>query len=105
MRLRDKHQRAFFFREGDHHHNLRLVTGASKRAPVKESADDYYQGQVEEGAVNLYKEIADQFVAIMETLKKRSTMGINDDKNAWLMSGQHRDGGKVLLVDQADYGT
>jgi hypothetical protein len=41
----------------------------------------------------------------METLKKRSTMGINDDKNAWVMSGEHKDAGKVLLVDQADYGT
>jgi hypothetical protein len=42
---------------------------------------------------------------MMETLKKRSTMSIHDDKSAWTSSSQHRDGGKVLLVDQADYGT
>jgi hypothetical protein len=41
----------------------------------------------------------------METLKKRSSMSIHDDKAAWMSSSQHRDGGKVLLVDQADYGT
>jgi len=59
MRFKDKHQRAFYFREGEHRQNNRLVTGASKRAPAKESSDDFYQGQVEEGAVNMYKEITD----------------------------------------------
>lgn len=59
MRFKDKHQRGLYFREGDHRQNNRLVTGASKRAPVKESSDDFYQGQVEEGAVNMYKEITD----------------------------------------------
>ena len=49
--------------------------------------------------MNIYKDIADQFVAMMEVLKKRSTLGINDDKNAWLSSGFHREGGKVLFVE------
>lgn len=32
-------------------------------------------------------------------------MGIHDDRAAWIASGESKDGGKVLLVDQADYGT
>jgi hypothetical protein len=32
-------------------------------------------------------------------------MGIQDDRVAWNASGQRREGGKVLIVDQADYGT
>jgi hypothetical protein len=59
MRFKDKHQRAFYFREGEHREINRLVTGAPKRPPTKESADDFYQGQVEEGAVNMFKEITD----------------------------------------------
>ena len=105
MRFKDKHQRAFSFRDGEHQDKIRLVTGASKRAPPGESSDDFYQGLVEEGSVNIYKELADQFVAILETLKKRSSMGIQDDRVAWNASGQRREGGKVLIVDQADYGT
>jgi hypothetical protein len=42
---------------------------------------------------------------IMETLKKRSSMAIQEDKNAWNKSGQKRSAGKLLLVDQADYNT
>jgi len=29
MRIRDKHQKAFLFREGDNLRNIRLVTGAA----------------------------------------------------------------------------
>ena len=44
-------------------------------------------------------------MSITETLKKRSTMAIQDDKAAWFSSGQKRIGGKVLLLDPSDYGT
>jgi hypothetical protein len=42
MRFKDKHQRAFSFRDGEHQDKIRLVTGASKRAPPGESSDDFY---------------------------------------------------------------
>jgi hypothetical protein len=53
----------------------------------------------------MIKDIIDQYVAIMETLKKRSSLAIQDDKQAYLKSGQNRSAGKLLLIDQADYGT
>lgn len=75
------------------------------QAPSGENIDDFYQGYAEEGIVNYYKETIEQFVSITETLKKRSTMALQDDKAAWFSSGQKRIGGKVLLLDPSDYGT
>lgn len=102
MRIKDKHQKGMYFREDD---VARLVTGAERRAPKGESADDFYQGLAEEGQVNFIRETLDQYIQIIETLKKRSSMAINDDKNAWIAASQKRDGGKLLLIDQADYNT
>ena len=55
--------------------------------------------------MNVYKDPIDQYVAILETLKKRSTMAIQDDFEQWKKSGWSNLSGKLLLVDQADYGT
>ena len=62
MRLKDKHQRAHNFREGDNFNQTRLVTGADHRAPSGESVDDFYQGKASEGLVNLIKEPIDQYI-------------------------------------------
>lgn len=77
MRIRDKTQQAHYFR-GDN--GARYVTGATRRAPQGENAEDYYQGKSEEGSVNIVKDTIDQYVAILETLKKRSSLAIQDDK-------------------------
>ena len=100
MRIKDKSQQAHFFR-GEQ--GARYVTGANRRAPSGENVEDYYQGKAEEGSVNIVKDTIDQYVAILETLKKRSSLAIQDDKQAYLRVG--RNGGKLLLIDQADYGT
>lgn len=99
MRFKDKHQKAFYFREGADFKTNRLVTGAARRAPKGENSEDFYHGKVEEGMVNLFKDPIDQYVNILETLKKKSSLAIQDDKNAWLRAGQKRAGGKLLLVD------
>jgi len=100
MRIKDKSQQAHYYR-GEN--GARYVTGASRRAPQGEKAEDYYQGRAEEGSVNIVKDAIDQYVAIVETLKKRSSLAIQDDKQAFLRS--KRNGGKLLLIDQADYST
>lgn len=55
--------------------------------------------------MNVYRDPIDQYVAILETLKKRSTMAIQDDFEPWKKSGFTNLAGKLLLIDQADYGT
>lgn len=67
--------------------------------------NDFYGGEIEEGLVNVYKDPIDQYVAIIETLKKRSTMAIQDDYTYWKKTNFLKSGGKLLYVDQADYGT
>jgi len=46
MRFKDKTQKGMYFRENGVN---RFVTGAGKRAPKNETADDFYQGKAEEG--------------------------------------------------------
>tara|TARA_B110000285_G_C15089284_1_gene598113 strand:+ start:1141 stop:1548 length:408 start_codon:yes stop_codon:yes gene_type:complete len=42
---------------------------------------------------------------MVETLKKYSSMAIQDDYENWNENDQHREVAKLLLIDQADYGT
>ena len=46
-----------------------------------------------------------QYITIMETLKKRSTMAINEDYENWKDNDFHREVAKLLLIDQGDYNT
>lgn len=59
LRIKDKNQKAFFFREGASFEKNRLVTGADKRVPSGETTDDFYHGKVLEGSVTIYKEVMD----------------------------------------------
>jgi len=66
-----------------------------------ENPDEFHSGQVHEGKAQIYKDSIDQYIQIIETLKKKSSMAIHDDRAAQ-NSGK---GGKLLLIDPADYGT
>lgn len=56
---------------------------------------------MQEGKASIYKDSIDQYIQILETLKKRSSMAIHEDRAAHASSK----GGKLLLIDPADYGT
>jgi predicted GTPase len=59
---------------------------------------------MEEGIVNIYRETVEQYMAILDVLKKKSSMAIQDDYELWNQVNK-REAGKLLLVDQADYAT
>ena len=42
---------------------------------------------------------------ILETLKKNSTVAIEEDYVHWEENDRHRECAKLLLIDQADYST
>lgn len=42
---------------------------------------------------------------MLQTLKKRSVMAVQDDYEAWRDFGKQQDMGKVLFVDESDYQT
>ena len=92
-------QQGVFIRHGTN--QATLVMGTLKR----DKDVTNYQGDIEEGTVTLNKDPVDQYVQMMETLKKHNTIAIQDDFEPWLESGKHRDYGKLLYVDQADYQT
>jgi hypothetical protein len=46
-----------------------------------------------------------QHQTILETLKKFSSMAIQDDYHNYSKNDWHREVGKLLLIDQADYNT
>jgi hypothetical protein len=47
----------------------------------------------------------DQYMAIIQTLQKSSSMAISDDYENWKENDFHREVAKPLLIDQADYNT
>jgi predicted GTPase len=59
---------------------------------------------MEEGIVNIYRETVEQYMAILDVLKKKSSMAIQDDYELWNQVNK-REAGKLLFVDQADYAT
>ena len=76
-----------------------------KRTSHQDNLEEFYSGDIEEGTVNVHKEPVEQFVAILEVLKKRSTMAIQDDYETWKANNCSKQFSKLLLIDQADYGT
>ena len=55
--------------------------------------------------VNVINDALVQHQTILETLKKFSSMAIQDDYCNYSKNDWHREVGKLLLVDQADYNT
>jgi len=86
-----------------------MVTGTLKRQPLdssnSETLEEFYSGEIEEGLVNIIKDPVEIYVELMETLKKRSSIAIQHDYNAWKNAEFDQRAGKLLLVDQADYAT
>lgn len=84
-------------KEGDEEEN--------KHQEEEDTLEDFYRGEIEEGNVEIVKELSDVYLSMMEILKKRSTMAIQDDWRHWNKAGEIPSEGKLMLVDQADYHT
>jgi hypothetical protein len=55
--------------------------------------------------VNVINDSIGQHQTILETLKKFSSMAIQDDYCHYKLNDFHREVGKLLLIDQSDYNT
>lgn len=53
----------------------------------------------------LQKEPIQQYVGILDTLKKFSSMAISDDYENWKSNDFHREVAKLLFIDQGEYNT
>jgi len=65
----------------------------------KENLHEVYSGDIEEGSVVVKEDPIDQFMQMMEMLKKRSTLALQDDFEGMKIAGFKRNGGKLLLID------
>ena len=55
--------------------------------------------------VNVISDPIQQYQCMLETFKKFSSMAIQDDYQSYKANDHHREVGKLLLIDQADYNT
>lgn len=100
LRIKGANQQAIYFRESDQLKDTYLVTNADQRVSVHFSDMEDAINQVEEYEdCKILKTPILQYQHILETLKKNSTMTIQDDAYNWEQSKQSRDQGRLLLVD------
>ena len=86
--------------------DAKLLTGMTDR--LTNDMDDLQEAldSVEEYEdCKLISDPIQQFQHILETLKKRSSMSIQEDFDHWKENDYHREVAKLLLIDQADYQT
>ena len=53
----------------------------------------------------LQREPIQQYLGILDTLKKYSSMAISDDHENWQANDYHREVAKLLFIDQGEYNT
>ena len=106
LKIEDADQQACYFRFSHELKDTKLCTGMNKRITndmselleALDSVEEYEDSK-------LIRDIIPQFQHILETLKKRASMAIQDDYGHWKESGFHNEYAKLLLIDQADYNT
>lgn len=106
LRIQDMQQQCVYYRMSHELKDAKLLTGMCER--ISDDLDELQEAldSVEEYEdCKLISDPIQQFQHILETLKKRSTMSISDDWHHYSENDRHREVGKLLLIDQADYAT
>ena len=57
--IKERYQKALYYREGQEVNQSTLVTGTLKRTSKEDNIYDFYSGEIEEGVVNLHKDPID----------------------------------------------
>lgn len=108
LRLRDPMQKAFFVRGSSDAKDTRLLQGTYERPEAPLEDEDQIRAALNEDVYEdcvLHSEPINQYLGILDTLKKFSSMAISDDHHNWKENDMHREVAKLLLVDQGDYNT
>ena len=106
LRVRDNVQKGLLFRFTSDLPDTKLLMGTNKRPTNNlDELQDLLNTEDEYEDMELISNSIQQYQTILETLKKFSTIAIQDDYQNWKANDYHREVGKLLLIDQADYGT
>lgn len=100
-----------YFRESDElEEGCHLISNVKERLSLdfEEMKDklplhEYVEDEREK--IQIFSRPIKQYQHILETLKKFNTMAIQDDEHNWKQNNQKSNQAKLMLIDQADYGT
>lgn len=106
LRIRDDCQKGMFFRLSDDLADSKFVSGTFNRMSenfdelkdILDSDEKYEDCNVLQDPIPVYQNM-------LETLKKFSSMAIQDDYLNWKANDFSNEVAKLLLIDQADYNT
>jgi len=105
MRVKTDEQMGTFYRYSSEIEDTKLVQGSNIRHTNNfDELQDFLNRDENENLV-LHQEHIGQYMAIINTLQKSSSMAISDDYANWADNDFHREVAKPLFIDQADYGT
>jgi hypothetical protein len=106
LRIRDQSQKGMFFRFSDDLADAKYVSGTFDRftenfddlKDILDSDEKYEDCSVLNDPIPIYQNM-------LETLKKFSSMAIQDDYTNWKANDYSNEVAKLMLIDQADYNT
>ncbi|CAI2366689.1 unnamed protein product [Moneuplotes crassus] len=107
LRIKDR-QTGMYFRFGRELSDVNLIMNSLERIQCNNMDDllDGYGRQIEEGTVAHYSDsIEENYMVIMDTLKKYGSLALHDDFYAYYLNKDDNDFGKLFLVDQTDFTT
>jgi len=106
LRIRDPLQKGLFFRFSNELSDAKLLQGTlNRKTNDYDEVQDLINNEDEFEDCNFIQDHIQIYQSLQETLKKFSTVAIQDDYQNWKENDHHREVAKLLLVDQADYST
>lgn len=108
LRLRDPAQMGFFVRGSSEARDTKLVQGTFDRPDMHLEDEGQIRDALDDDKYEdctFHGETIQQYSAMLDALKKFSSMAISDDYSNWKENDFHREVAKVLFLDQADYNT
>lgn len=106
LRIRNDEQKALFYRISNDLSDARLLQGTYNReSKTLDGLNDLLNDDAKYEDMELSDDVLVIYQKLMDTLKKYSSMAIQDDYPNWEANDRHREVAKLLLLDQGDYGT
>ena len=105
LRIRTDLQKGLFFRYSNELQDTKLLLGTNDRKTNNFDEVHDWMAEVEAEDWELIQDNLVQYQHMIDTMKKMSTMSIQDDYENWASNDNHREVAKLLLIDQADYST
>jgi hypothetical protein len=106
LRIRDDCQKGMFFRFSDDISDAKFVSGTLDRMTENfNDLKDILESDEKYEDCNVLNDPIPIFQNMLETLKKFSSLAIQDDYTNWKKHDHSNEVAKLMLIDQSDYNT